>query len=1035
MNIKVLLTALLLSICITSAYSQKTEVFQSPEAEYLKANELFAKEKYGPAQHCFQEVINAIPDKHSEMRINAEYYVALCAIELFHDDAGYLMKQFIQQHPANLKVRFAYFQLGRHLYYKRNYNKALTWFDKVDVYDLTDKEKHEYYFKMGYCAFKMEDYEKAKKAFYEIIDIPNKYKAPANYYYAHIAYLDKNYETALAGFKEISNSEIFAPIAPYYITHIYYQQGKYDKVIEYSPNFLDKATTKRAPEIAKIIGIAYFEDRQYEEAIPYLEKYQEKTKSQLTRDDFYQLGYAYYMTKDYEKSILAFERLTGAEDSLSQNAYYHLADCYLKTGKKKFARNTFYSAYKMDFSKRIKENSLFNYAKLSYELAYDPYNEAIASFQKYINDYPESPKVNEARQYLVNMFLTTKNFKAAYEAIEKIEDKDIKFKTAYQKITYYRGVEFFIGAEYDSANSLFNKSLKHPEDESILARALYWKGESYYRKGNYDEAIKFYNAFLLSPGAFSLPVYYKAHYNSGYAHFKKKEYDDAIVSFRKFLNNKNDEKPKMVNDAYLRVGDCYFITKKYEDAIDYYEEAYKIDVIDGDYALFQRALAFGVLGRFNEKVMSLSQLIKKYPKSAYKDDAKYELGTTYMVLDENEKALKEFNQVIANYPLSSYAKKSLLKTGLIHYNSDNNQEALTSLKKVVNDFPGTPESKEALITIRNIYVDMNKAENFFEYAKTIPFANVSNAEQDSITYIALENRFMDGDCESTLTGFENYIEKFPNGAFVLNAHYYKAECHRKNKDMKKALDDYEYVIQHPRSKFAENALLYAAEITFDMKNYKEALEHYSQLHESAEFPKNIKKSEIGIMHSLYKLTKYKEAIEACDVVLANEKISGKTRNEAYLIKGNAALQTGNIALAQTAFGKTADNSQGEAGAEANYKLAEIYFNLEEYEKSQKYIYDVIDNYSSYNYWFAKSYILLADNYTKTGNLFQARHTLQSIIDNYQGDELLELAHKKLNKIRKEENKGDESKEQEEIELEFDKKTGETKEKEELFKEF
>jgi len=42
--------------------------------------------------------------------------------------------------------------------------------------------------------------------------------------------------------------------------------------------------------------------------------------------------------------------------------------------------------------------------------------------------------------------------------------------------------------------------------------------------------------------------------------------------------------------------------------------------------------------------------------------------------------------------------------------------------------------------------------------------------------------------------------------------------------------------------------------------------------------------------------------------------------------------------------------------------------------------------------------LLADNYTQKGNLFQARHTLQSIIDNYDGPELASVARKKLEEI-------------------------------------
>ena len=61
-------------------------------------------------------------------------------------------------------------------------------------------KKREYFFKKGYCLFQVKDYTNARVAFYEIKDIDTKYTSPAIYYYSHIAYIQKNYETALNGF-------------------------------------------------------------------------------------------------------------------------------------------------------------------------------------------------------------------------------------------------------------------------------------------------------------------------------------------------------------------------------------------------------------------------------------------------------------------------------------------------------------------------------------------------------------------------------------------------------------------------------------------------------------------------------------------------------------------------------------------------------------------------------------------------------------------------------------------------------------------
>ena len=56
----------------------------------------------------------------------------------------------------------------------------------------------------------------------------------------------------------------------------------------------------------------------------------------------------------------------------------------------------------------LKESALYSYAKLSYELSQFPFNDAIRSFEEYLNKYPGSPNFAEANEYLVSVYFTTK---------------------------------------------------------------------------------------------------------------------------------------------------------------------------------------------------------------------------------------------------------------------------------------------------------------------------------------------------------------------------------------------------------------------------------------------------------------------------------------------------------------------------------------------------------------------------------------------------------------------------------------------------
>jgi tetratricopeptide (TPR) repeat protein len=326
---------IIILLCAVSAgvFGQKTTIYTHQNATYNTALELYDKEKFSAAQEKFEAVLTQIVDHKSEVAVNAQYYHALCGLELFNIDAENLLIEFLFAYPGSPKVKLAYFHLGRYQFRKKKYEKATEWFNKIDIYDLDSEELAEYYFKSGYSYFQEEKFEEASKSFYEIKDAATKYAAPSSYYYGHIAYLQQKYQAALETFLSLSKDDKFGPIVPYYITQIYFLQKKYDKVIEYAPELLANSIPKRAPEIARLLGDAYYNTQQYEEAIPYLERFHKEKAYNARLEDKYQLGYAYFKTDKFKPAIKWLKKSIAKKDSLSQAAPYHLAECYLKIGE------------------------------------------------------------------------------------------------------------------------------------------------------------------------------------------------------------------------------------------------------------------------------------------------------------------------------------------------------------------------------------------------------------------------------------------------------------------------------------------------------------------------------------------------------------------------------------------------------------------------------------------------------------------------------------------------------------------------------
>ena len=996
--------ALVLGLQI-NPFAQGTQMNIDPDADFKLAKELYQKDQYSLAFPLFKVIAQAVLP-YSKLPIStqleARYYSIVCGLKLNETSAESAAIEFIDLEHNTPRIEMLSFQLGEYYYRKQNFIDAMAYYEKAGINNLSNREIADMKFHQAYGYFTMQQFEKAKPLFNSIRQMaadPN--NLDANYYFGFISFYEKDYKLALESFRKVENHETYQKIVPYYITEILYFNGDKDKAIQYGEEKLAKGNQYYDLQLKQLIGHAYFEKRNYTKALPYLEEYVAKAEK-VRREDLYELSYTYYETNQLNKAIPGFKELGGKDDSLAQNSMYLLADSYLKTNQKANARSAFLFCASNSSNQKQKEISMFNYAKLSFELGFQDI--ALNEFQSFLAAYPNSTYNTEAKELLVNILANTNNYLDALALYESLGAKSETVKQVYPRMLYGRAVEYINDQQLVQAEALLDKLLAAPYNTQVLPYANFWKGEIAMRSNNVDNAIEYYTKYLKSPQISGEVNTANAKYNLGYAYFIKENYRQALSYFEQITRSVSNTSSPVEQDAYVRSADSYFMNRSYTQAQNMYDAVIVSKLASSDYALYQKAIISGAGNRTAEKIGQLQMLEQRYPASNLVPDAYLEIANTYLGDEKFREAIDPLAKLLKNKKATSLYPQAYLKLGVAYFNLDNNTDALANFKTLVSTYPNSAESDDAIDYIRNIFVENQQPTQFVDFMRSSG-KTISYSEEDSLTYISAANRLNNNDQNNALTGFRDYLNKFPDGKYALEASYNAATIYNGRKDFVNALVGYEFVATRAPNRYAEKSVLQAARISFfELKDYAKAGQYFDQLKSLATEADIRLESMRGLLRSQYRLNKWKEAVPNAEELLAQKGIATDDRMMAYMVVAKSAQKDNQLEQAVTNFKTVVGLGKSEFGAEARYQLAAILFQQNKLPDAEKAAFEVINKAGSYEFWTTRAYILLGDIYWKQKDYFNSEATYKSVAQNSTIEELKEEAQVKLEAVVDDKNK-------------------------------
>lgn len=985
-----------------SAPAQRTQSHAEPDYHYRNGLELFEKANYAASRYEFRQYLEPRRGDGSQTLLNtgdqnaveAEYYIALTSLYVDEPGAELLVDRFVQNHSQHPKAGQLYGDLGTYYYNRQDYTKAIDFLEKAVAQGGNNAQQTGYKYQLGLSYYNTQNLQQALPLLNAVKVDPNSSDAPAASYYAGVInFRNRNYNEAVADFRRVENNPTYQNQVPNWIAQALYRQQRFDDLLAYTEPLLKRNNGPELNEVALFTAEVFYQQNQFAKAIPYYKQYINAVGTKAPGAVKFCYGQSLFRTGAYNDAITQLKTLAGGKDTTAQYAAYTLGVSYLQTQNPTYALNAFDQAGRLSFNRDIQEEARFNHAKL----LVDQNNgaDAVRELTAFLKQYPDSKFENEANELVGEAYFASNNYPAAIAYIEGLKRRTPKINATYQRLTYNQGVNDFNAERYPQAVANLDKSLKFPVDNSLQQAAQFWKAEAYSAGKQYDTAIPLY-ASISKSGSGDYAG--KSLYALGYAYYNKKDYTRALPYFRDYVSRgggSDADDRSQVLDATIRLADTYFAAKQYENAIRSYDQAIAQNAPDKDYASYQKAIILSYVGRDAEAKAQFDQVQRQFPNSRFVDESLFQRANVDFEKGSYQAAIQGFTKLIQDKPSSALVPAALLKRAIAYGNVQQYDPAVTDYKRILDSYGDSEQAQSALLGIQNTLNDAGRPEEFSQVLGQYKKSNPGSTDVERVQFENAKNIYANGKYQQAIQSFLAFMQEYPASPGTNEARYYLAESYRQTNDPANALHYYNMVVVDNKSDYVVRAATRAAELEVKQKNFPQAVRNYQTIIGKANGKAEQVAAQLGLMDTYFAYPKPDSAAAiAREVITAGNVVPG-AQNRAQLMLGKVAFGKGDYKTAQADFDKTIALAKDVNGAEAQYYLGDILYRQKKYKESVATLLKFNEQFSDFDYWKGKAFILVSDNNVALDEPAQAKAVLNSIIENSSDETIVAEAKQKL----------------------------------------
>ncbi len=164
--------------------------------------------------------------------------------------------------------------------------------------------------------------------------------------------------------------------------------------------------------------------------------------------------------------------------------------------------------------------------------------------------------------------------------------------------------------------------------------------------------------------------------------FGSKRYAESLTAFEALRPLADADNRELVG---LRIAEAQFYLGRYKQAIDsarpFLNGSRKAE------ARFFSLSATRGLGDHESYVAEARRLVEQFPNDTWAEEALNNLGTHYILIDEDDTAITVFRDYLTRFPGGRYAQRAAWKVGWAHYRQQKYQDAIAVFEQAAANLP------------------------------------------------------------------------------------------------------------------------------------------------------------------------------------------------------------------------------------------------------------------------------------------------------------------------------------------------------------